>query len=73
MTVYVNECGKFAITISEPHPMWAEVRIDGDRVPGHLTSADLYDLKHLIDRAIIAAEAKERDIDRLRGRSGPQE
>jgi hypothetical protein len=61
--VYENKCGPFTLKVSDPHPMWVTIQheqwgkgqeIDGARIE------QLRDLKHLIDRAIAAAEERER-------------
>ncbi len=68
MTVYRNRCGKFQINVRDPHPMWVEITDPEDAdegFPRHVTSADLYDLKHLVDRAIEAVEATERETARM--------
>lgn len=67
MSVYENACGKFWLEVGDPHPMWVQMDIEGMKAPGRITSADLYDLKHLVDRAIAAVEAEERKIERRRG------
>lgn len=74
MSVYRNRCGKFELELTSPSPMWAKLyeaedqeHLDMFRFI-HATSADLYDLKHLIDRAIAAAEAEEHRRERLHRR-----
>lgn len=55
MAVYENRAGRFVLTVSEPSPMW--VSLADDEGFRHIKSDDLYDLRHLIDRAIAAVEA----------------
>lgn len=66
MSVYRNTCGRFAIELTDPSPMWVKItgRDGGDGFPCHITSVDLYDLRYLVERAIAAAEERERDLAR---------
>jgi hypothetical protein len=62
MSVYKNTAGPFTIEVSEPSPMWVKIKCNTWRETEieAVTTAALYDLRHLVDRAIAAAEAKER-------------
>lgn len=57
MNVYHNRCGPFEIEVSEPSPMWVKITHDG-----HIKATDLYDLRHLVERAIAAAEARDPNV-----------
>lgn len=61
--IYVNRCGKWSIEVSEPHPAWVTLsyqdsRGDEPTTVRHGRIEDLTDLRHLIDRAIAAADCK---------------
>lgn len=62
MSVYRNTAGNWTVDVSEPWPMWVTLRYGPEDILHGVRAHELYDLKHLIDRAIIAAEARDPDV-----------
>ena len=59
--IYERQCGKWELSVSEPHPAWVTITLaeEPDRPTFRLLRIeDLVDLRHLIDRAIAAADAR---------------
>lgn len=60
MRVFDKTCGRFRLTVSEPWPMWVKLEVDGEPCDlSHMQSTELHDLRYLVDRAIIHAEARD--------------
>ena len=53
--IYKKTCGQFTVEVSDPSPAWVTISTeDGGEIRG-MKVEDLRDLRHLIDRALVAA------------------
>ena len=53
--IYKKTCGHFTVEVSDPSPAWVTISTEDDGEIRGMKVEDLRDLRHLIDRALVAA------------------